>query len=56
MSRLPGIMPARTCYGIAARLIVVLMVAAMLAGCGRKAMPQPPAGQPLTYPQTYPHD
>jgi predicted small lipoprotein YifL len=30
------------------------MVAAMLAGCGKKGNPTPPAGEPNTYPQTYP--
>ena len=55
MSRVPGTMPTRPC-GFAARLIVVLVAAATLAGCGKKAMPQPPAGQPITYPQAYPHD
>jgi ABC-type uncharacterized transport system auxiliary subunit len=38
----------------AARLAVVLMVAAMLAGCGKEGMPVPPPDQPNTYPRPYP--
>jgi predicted small lipoprotein YifL len=30
------------------------MIVLALAGCGRKANPQPPPGQPNTYPQPYP--
>jgi len=40
---------ARRC-GIA--LLIVLALA--LAGCGRKGAPQPPPGEPITYPRTYP--
>jgi predicted small lipoprotein YifL len=36
------------------RLAAVLMITLALAGCGRKANPQPPPGQHNTYPQTYP--
>jgi predicted small lipoprotein YifL len=39
---------------VAARVAVVLMIAAMLAGCGKKGNPVPPADEPSTYPQTYP--
>ena len=46
--------PARRRGGVAVRIIVVLAVAAMLAGCGKKGMPQPPPGEPNTYPQPYP--
>jgi len=39
---------------IAARVAVVLMIAVMLAGCGKKGNPVPPADEPSTFPQTYP--
>lgn len=38
----------------AARLVLAAMVAALLAGCGKKGNPSPPADQPSTYPRTYP--
>ncbi len=37
-----------------ARIVLALMVAVMLAGCGKKGNPEPPAGEPNTYPQGYP--
>jgi predicted small lipoprotein YifL len=37
-----------------AGLVLVLMVTAMLAGCGKKGNPEPPPGEPNTYPRTYP--
>jgi predicted small lipoprotein YifL len=52
MSQSPDAIPR--CTAVAARVIVVLMVAAMLAGCGKKGNTVPPAGEPVTYPQTYP--
>jgi hypothetical protein len=39
----------------ALRVVAVLLVALALAGCGRKAAPQPPADEPNTYPRPYPH-
>jgi outer membrane PBP1 activator LpoA protein len=39
----------------ALRIVAVLLVALALAGCGRKANPQPPADEPNTYPRAYPH-
>jgi len=38
----------------AVRIVAVLLIALALGGCGRKANPQPPAGQPNVYPQPYP--
>jgi hypothetical protein len=38
----------------ATRIILVLMVAAMLAGCGKKGFPAPPTDQPNTFPRPYP--
>lgn len=37
-----------------AGLVLMLMVAAMLVGCGKKGNPEAPAGEPNTYPQAYP--
>jgi len=37
-----------------AQIVIVMMVAAMLTGCGKKGNPVPPPGQPNTYPRTYP--
>ncbi len=37
-----------------ARLLVLVIVAVALAGCGKRGLPQPPPDQPNTYPRTYP--
>jgi predicted small lipoprotein YifL len=37
-----------------AQIVLALMVAAMLAGCGKKGSPTPPPGEPNTYPTVYP--
>lgn len=39
---------------VATRVALVLAVALMLTGCGRKGNPQAPPGEPNTYPRTYP--
>ena len=39
---------------IVIRVAMVAVVAVLLAGCGKKGNPQPPAGQPSTYPRQYP--
>jgi len=39
---------------IATRVVMVLMVTVLLAGCGKKGNPQPPADEPNTYPRQYP--
>jgi predicted small lipoprotein YifL len=39
---------------IGSRVVMVLIVAVLLAGCGKKGNPLPPPGEPVTYPQQYP--
>ncbi len=39
---------------VMARVLVLLVVALALAGCGKKGASQPPPGVPNTYPRTYP--
>ncbi|HEY3920206.1 MAG TPA: hypothetical protein VGL83_20615 [Stellaceae bacterium] len=36
------------------RILAALLVALALAGCGKKAPPQPPPGVPNIFPQQYP--
>jgi predicted small lipoprotein YifL len=38
------------------RGLAVLLIAAALAGCGKKGTPQPPPGVPDTYPRHYPSE
>lgn len=38
------------------RGLAVLLIAAALAGCGKKGAPQPPPDQPNTYPRHYPSE
>ena len=38
-----------------ARVLVLLLVVLVLAGCGKKGAPQPPPDEPNTYPRTYPN-
>jgi hypothetical protein len=39
------------------RLALALAVLALpLMSCGKKGPPEPPAGEPLTYPRSYPYD
>jgi predicted small lipoprotein YifL len=40
--------------GKIARVLILVLVAVVLAGCGKKGAPQPPPGVPNTFPRTYP--
>ena len=40
--------------GKIARVLVLLLIVLALAGCGKKGSPQPPPGEPNTYPKVYP--
>jgi hypothetical protein len=53
MSRPPAFARSRR-RDTAVRVVLVLLVAVLLAGCGKKGNPSPPPGQPNTYPRTYP--
>jgi predicted small lipoprotein YifL len=37
-----------------ARVLALLLVVLVLAGCGKKGTPQPPPDEPNTFPRTYP--
>ena len=41
-------------FVIGSRVVMVLMVAVLLAGCGKKGNPSPPPDEPNTYPRQYP--
>jgi hypothetical protein len=40
--------------GSTATLGIALLLAVVLTGCGKKNLPAPPPGQPVTYPAIYP--
>jgi hypothetical protein len=40
------------------RIVALLLIVALvlpLAGCGKRALPQAPPGEPSTYPKVYPN-
>ena len=53
ISMRPELEPSRMPPGRLA-LLVICLIALALAGCGKKGNPQAPAGEPDTYPRTYP--
>ena len=44
----------RSLRSLIGRLVILLLVAVMLSGCGKKGVPQPPPDVPNTFPRTYP--
>jgi predicted small lipoprotein YifL len=40
--------------GKLAGVLIMLVIAVALAGCGKKGAPQPPPGEPNVFPRTYP--
>ena len=36
--------------------LILMLIALAVAGCGKKGNPQPPPGEPDTYPRTYPSE
>jgi len=38
------------------RTLMIVMVATMLVGCGKKNAPVPPPDEPNTYPRPYPSE
>jgi predicted small lipoprotein YifL len=50
----PGTKASRPVWRRASTVFLLLLVAVVLAGCGKKGPPQPPPNEPNTYPRTYP--
>jgi predicted small lipoprotein YifL len=36
--------------------LLALVISLALAGCGKRGPPEPPPGEPVTYPRTYPSE
>jgi predicted small lipoprotein YifL len=56
MSRPEPTALSRPRRGAALQLVLVMLIAATLAGCGKKGDPKPPDDQPVTYPKAYPSE
>lgn len=56
MSRIREIAANRRGTVTVSRIVAVMIVALLLAGCGKKGNPSAPADQPNTYPRSYPSD
>jgi len=53
-TQIPAAAPSRK--GQVASALVVILIALVIAGCGKKGNPQPQPGVPDTYPRTYPSE
>jgi predicted small lipoprotein YifL len=42
--------------GRTVRALILVAIVLALAGCGKKGSPQPPPGEPDTYPRIYPNE
>ncbi|HTQ35369.1 MAG TPA: hypothetical protein VMI30_14475 [Stellaceae bacterium] len=54
MKRMQNLIPSHGRRAVGTRIVMMLVVAALLAGCGKKGNPSPPPGEPNTYPRSYP--
>jgi predicted small lipoprotein YifL len=50
------VFPSRRRRAFLALALLLAAVATPLAGCGKKGSPAPPAGEPNTYPRSYPRE
>jgi hypothetical protein len=48
-------LPRRAC-ALAALAILLMALTLPLGACGKKGAPSPPAGEPNTYPRSYPRE
>jgi len=42
--------------GLCCLALIPLLFTIVLAGCGKKGLPEPPPGEPTTYPRPYPSE
>src|SRR5205085_82861 len=55
-ARGPSAAPRNDRRRISVGLIVIIVAATVLVGCGKKNAPVPPPGEPVTYPRPYPNE
>ena len=53
--RVPSLSPRKRVER-ASFAILTLVLPLALAGCGKRGPPEPPPGEPVTYPRTYPSE